>query len=56
MKNPLLLRAFREDAMLRGGGWYTAPLILRSARRSYNSPTTRYGGFGFRVFRTQEES
>jgi len=35
--------------VLRGGSWFSTPLILRSAYRSYGSPDSRGDGFGFRV-------
>jgi len=35
--------------VLRGGSWfYDSEIRLRSAYRSYDRPTSRFGNFGFR--------
>jgi formylglycine-generating enzyme required for sulfatase activity len=39
-----------SDRVVRGGNWINYAFICRSARRDYDSPTSRYGyGLGFRV-------
>ncbi len=38
--------------VFRGGSWYDAPQILRSAYRIRNYPTVRFSDRGFRVART----
>ena len=38
--------------VVRGGSWYTDPVLLRSANRRWNSTTHRLNLLGFRVGRT----
>ncbi|MBI4042024.1 MAG: SUMF1/EgtB/PvdO family nonheme iron enzyme, partial [Deltaproteobacteria bacterium] len=38
--------------VFRGGGWHSAPGLLRSAARNYYGPAIRHGGVGLRVVRT----
>ena len=38
--------------MARGGGWFTTPVYLRSAYRSWDSAGRRHNSSGFRVVRT----
>ena len=40
--------------VLRGGGWYSYAVLLRSAYRSYLSPSLWDGGLGFRLVRTKK--
>jgi len=40
-----------SDRVFRGGGWNYAAANLRSANRSFNSPSNRYDSIGFRVVR-----
>jgi formylglycine-generating enzyme required for sulfatase activity len=40
-----------SDRVKRGGSWYYDGQLLRSARRSYNTPSYRLNNLGFRVLR-----
>ena len=45
-------KAYESERVIRGGGWYSYAVLLRSAYRSYDSPSYRYGDLGFRLVRT----
>jgi formylglycine-generating enzyme required for sulfatase activity len=41
-----------NSRVTRGGSWFVSPENLRSARRTWDSPTLGYNGLGFRVARS----
>jgi len=43
-----------SNRVLRGGSWYSAPWLLRSADRYWNGPTNRVSGIGFRLLLDSE--
>ena len=43
-----------SSRVLRGGGWYTAPVSDRSARRGVALPAYRSNSVGFRVVRERD--
>jgi formylglycine-generating enzyme required for sulfatase activity len=47
--DPLAEVASEEDLVIRGGSWFRAPWLSRSAFRDHRSPTTRDDAVGLRV-------
>ena len=41
--------SFFSSAVVRGGSWYRYPRFLRSASRSWFTPSYRHSGYGFRL-------